>query len=96
MHRMYYRIGDRVIIEKKRRGIPDIWSNISATICNILVNKGRFGFVFKLDSPDLNGNKRIVLATCDLWGPHKRLVRLEKDSIYPKCLKLKILRFKFF
>ncbi len=94
--KMYYRLGERVRIEKKLRGKPDVWGDITGRIAHIKTprtdSRFRFSYGFgwmygiELDEPDVFGKTKIVFYTNKPQEPHSRITRLGNPKLHPKFL----------
>ena len=98
---MYYRIGERVRIEKKLRGKPDVWGDVTGRIAHITIPRKRedsfFGFNImygiELDEPDAFGKTKILFWSRYRNHPHKRITRLDNPELHPKFLNYRKFNF---
>ena len=100
---MYYRLGERVRIEKKLSGKPDVWSNVNGRIAHIQVPRTKrdlirsygFGWMYgiELDEPDVFGKTKVVFYTNKPQEPHSRITRLDNPRLHPKFLNYRKFRF---
>lgn len=91
---VYYRLGDKVRIEKGR--FSSVWDNMTGTIAHISL-PDRYGFSMygiNLDEVDVNGKTKVVVITGDLRKPHKRLTKLDSSELHPKFFNYKSFKFK--
>jgi hypothetical protein len=99
---MYYRIGERVRIEKKLRGKPDVWGGMTGRIAYISTpgkNQGySFGFNvmygIELDEKDSFGRTKVLFWSNYRNHPHKRITRLGSPELHPKFLNYRSFKFK--
>ena len=100
---MYYRLGERVRIEKKLRGKPDVWGDVNGRIAHITIPRTKrdlmrsygFGWMYgiELDEPDVFGKTKVVFYTNKPQEPIRRITRLDTPRLYPKFINYR--KFKF-
>lgn len=100
---MYYRVGEKVKIEKKSKGKPDVWGDVTGRIAHIRVPRTRwdlirsYGYAWmygvELDEKDSFGKTKILFYTNKPQEPHKRITRLDNPELYPKFLNYRKFRF---
>lgn len=92
---MYYRIGDKVRIEKGKTDLPI--DGLIGTIKHIASpRKGGYvwGYGVKLDITLENGSNRVLFATIDPRKKHGRLTKIDSSELLPKFLNYKKFKFK--
>lgn len=93
---MYYRLGDRVKIERKVKGKPDVWSGMTGKIAHITTPKNKeevarnfgFGWMYgiELDEKDVFGKNKIIMWTKNPNTPHPRITKIDSSELHPKFL----------
>lgn len=100
---MYYRLGERVRMEKKLKGKPDVWAGMTGRIAHITTPKSRqdiirnygFGWMYgvELDEPDVNGTTKILFWTNGPNEPNPIVTRLDNPELHPKFLNYRKFNF---
>jgi hypothetical protein len=96
---MYYRIGDRVIINGRKFGKrQEAYVGMCGTMKHMSIPNPKtmisiWGYGIELDEPDSNGNKKIMFATKNPYKEHHRLTKLDSSKLHPKFLNYKSFKF---
>jgi len=90
---MYYRIGEKVRIEKGKKS--SVWDGMIGTLVHISADaKYHFWFyVINLDKPDTNGKTKVIMVTTNPTVGHRRLTKLGPSSLHPRFINHR--KFKF-